>query len=181
MGELRIETDRLVLREWREEDAIQLLPIGQDERVRQFLGPKMDAVGTRLLIEGQMLNQSLFGHCFWAMERRSDGELIGDCGLNPAPAGTPVEGCIEIGWQLVHRAWGQGYAREAAEATLNWAWCNLLRDEIVSFTVPMNQRSRGLMERLGMIRRPDLDFDHPSLAVDDPLRRHIVYSIARPL
>ncbi len=82
---------------------------------------------------------------------------------------------VEIGWRLRHDAWGQGYAREAAEATLAWGQA-AGRPRIIAMTVAANTRSWGLMERLGMLRRPDLDFAHPALAADDPLCAHIVYA-----
>ena len=91
-----------------------------------------------------------------------------------------IEGEIEIGWRLTCETWGQGYAREAAAATLAWAWSNLDAPSIAAITVPANRRSWGLMERLGMRRVVDGDFDHPDLAEGDPLRRHLTYRIQRP-
>jgi RimJ/RimL family protein N-acetyltransferase len=181
MGEFRIETERLILREWREADAVAMLPSGQDARVMEFLGPLMDLGACRELVDGQILNQSLFGHCFWPIERKSDEALLGLCGLNPGPENSPLEGKPEIGWRLAYTAWGQGYAREAAQATLDWAWRNMPDDEVFSMTVAVNLRSWRLMERLGMVRRPDLDFDHPELALGNPLRPQICYSIGCPL
>lgn len=181
MGKFRVETQRLILREWREDDADALYLTGRDPDVMEFYGPLEDHDGVHRLIAGQIVNHRLFGHCFWPIERRSDGALLGFCGLNPSPKDTPLEGTIEIGWRLAHGAWGQGYAREAAEASINWAWQNLSDDAIWSFTVPANIRSWRLMERLGMSRRADVDFDHPGLAIGNPLRAQIVYAIDRPL
>ena len=147
----------------------------------KYLSPLMDRSEAQRLVAGQIVNQGIFGHCFWPIERRSDGTFLGFCGVQPGPADTPVEGRIEIGWRLAFDAWGQGYAREAARAALDWSWSNLAADEIIAMTVVANTRSWGLMERLGMRRRVDLDFDHPALERDDPLMPHIVYSIARPL
>ena len=175
-----IETDRLILREWRDSDAEAMYEIGQDPRVMAFLGPLMNRNEARDLVAGQILNQSLFGHCFWPIERRSDGMLIGFCGLNPAPRATGLDDEIEIGWRLAHHAWGRGYAREAAVASIDWAWAALDVPRIVAMTVAANTASWRLMQRLGMTRRFDLDFEHPAIAVDDPLRPHIVYEIARP-
>jgi len=76
--------------------------------------------------------------------------------------------------------WGQGYAREAAEASLAWGWANLDCARIVAITVPANKRSWGLMERLGMSRRPELDFGHTLFPKGHPLHRHITYAIGRP-
>ena len=175
-----IETERLTLRAWREEDVVALHEIGQDARVMELLGPLTTMEDARGLVSGQMVNQSLFGHCFWPIERRSDGRLLGLCGLNPAPKATPLEGEIEIGWRLASDAWGQGYGLEAARASLAWGWANLDVPTIAAITVPANRRSWGPMERLGMTRFPEEDFDHPALAPGDPLRAHILYRIARP-
>lgn len=175
-----IETERLILRGWREDDADAVHAMNRDPRVMRFLGPTTDLADAHRLIAGQIVNQSLFRHCFWPIERRADGMLLGFCGVQPGPAATPVAGGIEIGWRLAHHAWGQGYAREAATATLAWSWDHLDVPGIAAITVADNVRSWGLMERLGMRRCHDEDFDHPGLADDDPLRRHILYRIDRP-
>ena len=102
------------------------------------------------------------------------------CGLKIGTVG-PIDGEIEIGWRLGETVWGRGYGREAASACLDWAWANLTaRDHVFAITVAANSRSWGLMERLGMRRRRDLDFDHPSFAEGHPLRPHITYVIERP-
>jgi len=121
------------------------------------------------------------GFCFWAMERRADSAFLGFCGLKIAlEPGLPVEGEIEIGWRLRQDAWGQGYAREAALASLRWAWANLPAPRVIAMTVAANRRSWGLMERIGMTRRAELDFGHPSFPETHHLHRHIVYAADRP-
>ena len=111
------------------------------------------------------------------MERRDGGGFIGFCGLNRVSFPCPVEGEVEIGWRLARNAWGQGFAREAAQACLDWGFGHGMT-RIVSLTVRANVRSWGLMERLGLVRRGDLDFDHPRVADGSPLKRHIVYEAA---
>jgi len=123
--------------------------------------------------------QEALGHCFWALEERETGKFLGFCGLKTAPPGTPIADDIEIGWRLKRAAWGRGYAREAALASLDWGFTNLDCLRIAAITVPANTRSWGLMERLGMTRRTDLDFEHPSLAPGDPLRQHLTYVMER--
>ena len=120
--------------------------------------------------------QAEHGHCFWAIERREDAALLGLCGL--LPPRPPLEH-IEIGWRLGRAFWGKGYAREAAAASLAWGWRNLATDTIDAITVPANTRSWGLMERLGMHRVAGGDFDHPAVPDGSPLKRHILYRIAR--
>ena len=82
---------------------------------------------------------------------------------------------VEVGWRLVRRAWGQGYASEGATACLHWAFGPLGLPEVLSWTAMANLRSRAVMERIGMHHDPADDFDHPTLPVDSPLRRHVVY------
>ncbi len=173
-----IETRRLILRPWREADVAPFHAMGQDADVMRHLGPPAtwrDAVDG---FERMQECQRRHGHCFWAVERQADRSFIGFCGLKPGKP--PIEGEVEIGWRLARQAWGQGYAYEAAAASLGWGWSHLDVPGIAAMTVPANTRSWGLMERLGMRRFPDEDFDHPDLSPDDPLRRHILYRIARP-
>ena len=121
------------------------------------------------------------GFCFWAVERKSDAAFLGYCGLKIAnDGGSPIDGEVEIGWRLSEDAQGQGYATEAAAACLRWAWANLDVARIVAITVPANERSWRVMERLGMTRRPDLDFAHPKFPADHPLSRHVTYVMERP-
>jgi RimJ/RimL family protein N-acetyltransferase len=181
MGEFRIKTERLILREWSDADIGALCSMGQDSRVMEFLGPLMSSTDTEELVQGQIVNQSIFGHCFWPVARKSDSMLLGFCGLNPGPENSPFADKLEIGWRLAFDAWGHGYALEAATAVFGWAWQYLPDDEIFAMTVVGNTRSWQLMDRLGMVRRSEMDFDHPELATSNPLRPQIVYSISRPL
>lgn len=174
-----IETERLTLRPWEEHDRAPFAAMGQDGRVMATLGPLLGRAESDAAIERLREIEARHGYTFWAVERR-DGAFLGVCGVKPGPAGTPIEGELEIGWRLAHAHWGQGYAREAAAATLAWAWAHTGRDRVVAITTPGNTRSWGLMERLGMARVAGGDFDHPALAAGDPLRRHLTYAIARP-
>lgn len=153
--------------------------MGQDYEVMRYLGPPMDFDDCREAAERQNATADRAGTCFWAMERRADGAFLGFCGIKPGPEETPITDQPEIGWRLARHAWGQGYAREAAAACLDDAWA---RDvpEVSAITVPVNERSWGLMIRLGMTRVADGDFNHPSLPAGHPLRLHQTYAIARP-
>jgi len=86
---------------------------------------------------------------------------------------------VEIGWRFARDEWGNGVATEAAKAALDFGFEDAGLEEILSWTVPANERSQGVMIRLGMTRAPELDFDHPRLLDDDRLRRHVVYRITR--
>jgi RimJ/RimL family protein N-acetyltransferase len=88
-----------------------------------------------------------------------------------------VTGAMEVGWRFREDAWGQGFAKEAAIASLDAAFDRFGADEVVALTVIDNASSWGLMERLGMERREDLDYD--DMRYEPPWRRAIVYSITR--
>jgi RimJ/RimL family protein N-acetyltransferase len=181
VAETIAETERLVLRTWEPEDRAQYARHLNTEAVTRNVGGLQSDEEMAAAFERIDGYQRDHGHTFWALERKSDGAFLGFCGLKVANVpGTPVDGEVEIGWRLREDAWGHGYAREAAEASLDWAWANLDRDRVVSFTIPANTASWGLMERLGMTRRSDLDFAHPSFAADHPLSAHITYVIERP-
>ncbi len=176
-----IETERLTLRNWQASDHAPFRAMCNDPAVMEHLGPLQTQADTDASITRLMAVQVEHGHTFWAVERREDAQFLGFCGLKIAPEKIPgIEGAVEIGWRLRQDAWGHGYAREAATASLAWGWANLPVDRIVAITTPANTRSWGLMLRLGMVRRHDLDFFHPALAVDDPLGPHVTYEIARP-
>ena len=172
-----IDTERLILRPWRQQDVAPFHAMGRDPEVMRYLGPPMAIEEAQAAHDRMVSYQADYGMCFWAVERRADAAFIGFCGLKPGKP--PIDGEVEIGWRLARQAWGQGYAREAAAASLAWGWSNLDVPGIVAITVPANVRSWGLMERLGMQRVLDGDFDHPALAPGDPLRRHILYRAAR--
>jgi RimJ/RimL family protein N-acetyltransferase len=175
-----IETERLALRPWRDADLQPFHALCSDPAVMRYLGPLLSAGEVAAAIARHQGLQADNGYCFWAVERREDGLFLGFCGLKPGPEGTPIAGQVEIGWRLRADSWGKGYAREAAQASLDWAWAHLETPDVAAMTNIENTRSWGLMERLGMTRKPDEDFDHPALPVGDPLRAHILYRIERP-
>lgn len=172
-----IETERLILRRWEERDRAEFHAHCSDPLVMEQLGPLQSRAETDAQLDRQNRFQESHGYCFWAIERKADGALLGFSGLKPGAEGTPIEGQVEIGWRLGSEYWGQGYAREAAQASLDWAWANGI-DAVAAITTPANVRSWGLMERLGMARAAADDFDHPQAI--ERLRRHITYRISRP-
>lgn len=171
-----IETERLVLRGWSADDRDDFWRLGADPAVMEHL-PALDRAGSDALIGRLQALQDSHGHTFWAVERKEDGRVLGFCGV--IPPREPLSE-TEIGWRLARDAWGRGYAREAAQASLAWAWANLPGDSVVAITTPGNARSQALMVRLGMERAPGEDFDHPSLPEGHPLRPHVLFRIHRP-
>ena len=176
-----IETERLLLRPWREEDKPVFHALANTPRMMEHFGGPVRQAKHDAIIDRQIEQQARHGHCMWAVEVRATGELAGVCGLRiGGHPGTPVPEELEIGWRIGEAWWGRGVAREAAEASLAWGWANTDRARISAWTTISNARSWGLMERLGMARRADLDFRHPDYAEDDPFGAMIVYAIERP-
>ena len=174
-----IETERLILRPWKDADHALFAAMGRSPAVMEHLGDLLDDSQVAAGIARQRDFQASHGYCFWAIERRADGDFLGFCGLKPGTVG-PIDGEVEIGWRLREDAWGQGYAREAAEASIGWGWANLDAPRIMAITTPANTASWGLMIRLGMIRRPELDFGHPQFQPGEALYDHITYVMERP-
>lgn len=177
MAEFRIETERLVLRDWREADWGPFFAGTNTPAVMRWLGGVMDEAqqaALRARLEGYARD---YGHTFWAVERKHDGALLGFCGLKRSNRPGGPQGDFEVGWRLREDAWGQGYAREAAQASLDHAFDRFGAPHVVALTVTGNASSWGLMLRLGMERRPELDF--ASTECDPVEGRVIVYRLDR--
>ena len=177
-GATVIETERLLLRNWRDEDIEPFIRHTNTANVMRWLGGVLPAEQHRKTLRERPIRwQEERGFTFWVVERRSDGELLGFCGLKIADGeDSPIAGEYEVGWRLREDAWGQGYAREAAAASLDFAFDRLGAERVVAITFPQNEASWGLMLRLGMVRRADLDHDDPRFPTLNPA---IVYAITR--
>jgi len=174
-----IETERLILRLPEPRDRPALHAMWADAEVMAQLGPVKDAAASdAVLAKHDSYRHEGLG--FWSVERRSDGALLGFCGLKRGDVHNPIAGEVEAGWIIARPYWRQGYALEAMIAALDWGWANLATDRIVAITAAINLKSQHLMERLGMERLLDGDFDHALLAEGDPLRRTVTFVIRRP-
>ena len=170
-----IETDRLTLRDWTEADVAPFLLHTNSPAVMRWLGGVKSEAEQREGIARIMRWQEERRFTFWVMERKADAALLGFCGLKIADTpGSPIAGLFEIGWRLREDAWGRGYAKEAAIASLDFAFGELGAERVVAITFPGNEPSWGLMERLGMTRRPELDYDDARFPGLNPT---IVYDI----
>jgi RimJ/RimL family protein N-acetyltransferase len=177
-----IETERLILRPWREADKSAFHDIINTPAMMRHFGGVQPRAAIDPLIDLMIAAQERDGYSMWAVETRADGTLAGICGVRHQIGypEIPVHGELEIGWRIAERWWGRGVAREAAEASIAWGWANTGFARILAWTSIGNTRSWGLMERLGMARRPALDFHHPKVAPGDPDGAMIVYAIDRP-
>ena len=178
MAELiEFETERLRLRQWQESDFGSFAALNADPQVMEYFPEPLSSQASIEMAEkiGSLIEQRGWG--FWAVEVKAAEPFIGFCGLHVPTATLPFSPCVEIGWRLSSAHWGKGYASEAARGSLNVAFQQLELSEIVSFTTVGNQRSRRVMERIGM--KYSGKFEHPSLPENSLLRPHVLYRLQR--
>jgi RimJ/RimL family protein N-acetyltransferase len=175
----QIETERLILRPWRDADVEAWIAMNSRPRVMEFF-PGVDARAD-LEASAERLRARLErdGYGWWIVEVRESGAFAGILALSDVPADLPVSPALEIGWRFVPEVWGNGYATEGARSLLEFAFTQLDKGEVVALTAAINRRSQRVMERLGMRRDPHDDFDHPRLTEGHRLRPHVLYRIAR--
>ena len=173
-----ISTERLTLRQWTAADREPFARINADPEVmRHFPNPltreQSDAMAD---IAERRIRHNGWG--LWVVDL--DGDFIGFTGFAVPSFDAPFTPAVEIGWRFARSAWGNGYATEAARAALEVGFTRLGLKEVVSFTTVGNAASRNVMNRLGMLRDPADDFDHPRLPEDSPQRRHVLYRLGAP-
>jgi RimJ/RimL family protein N-acetyltransferase len=175
MSEISIETDRLLLRRWKDVDLSGLASMNQDPIVMKFIGPVLTKTESESMISRADRSWSELGYGRFAVELIDTGELIGFVGLAQCKFDSHFTLAVEVGWRLARRFWNLGYATEGARAVMGWAFESLEIDEVVSFTSASNLRSRRVMEKIGMQRNVLDDFLHPNLNANDPLRPCVLY------
>jgi len=174
-----IETERLYLRTWQASDAKPYFDINQDQKVIEFLLGSMTMEAVNQFMNAKNQQQVERGFTLWATELKATRELIGYVGLNYTDWEAHFTPAVEVGWRLGSRYWGNGYATEGAKAALEFGFNTIGLNEIVSFTVPMNNRSLRVMEKIGLRYDPKDDFRHPKLALDHPLSQHVLYRLKK--
>lgn len=160
MAETVTETERLILRDWQDSDEARFHAVMNTPAVMRHLGGVQSPEQWHIAFQRIRGFSRDFGHTFWIVEEKGSGELQGFCGLKRvnAPGARDLTGQHEIGWRLRESAWGRGIAKEAAVASLDLAFGRHAAPHVIAMTVPANLPSQGLMDRLGMTRRRDLDF-----------------------
>ncbi len=172
-----LRTPRLLLREWRDEDVAAFWAMSADPALTEYLLPPDEN-----WVERARQRWAERGYGQFAVELPGECPFIGVVGLSDLHHLAPAAPAIEAAWRLARPYWGKGYALEAARAAIGDGFYRLGLDEIVAITVVGNQRSRRVMERLGMTRgsTEDFDFEHPRLPEGHPLRRRVLYRLRRP-
>jgi RimJ/RimL family protein N-acetyltransferase len=176
--EPQLQTQRLLLRRWREGDLPALARMNADPLVMEHFPAPLSEAESADQLRRLELSFRRHGIGFWAVDIKGGEPLIGFVGLSPVDPTLPFAPATEIGWRLARKHWGIGLAYEAACASLEYGFRSLELQEIVSFTTVENSRSRRLMERLGMTYDSTADFLHPQLDPADPIAPHVLYRLS---
>lgn len=175
----RLYTHRLILRPWLVQDRARFAELNADPLVMEFFPSCLDRAQSDALLRRIDAHFAEHGFGWWALQVKGGDPFIGYVGLEVVDFDAPFVPAVAIGWRLAAEHWAEGFALEAAEAALSYAFDTLGLDQVVAFTVPANENSLGLMERLGMHRDPTDDFEHPDLPPGHRLRHHVLYRLTR--
>jgi RimJ/RimL family protein N-acetyltransferase len=175
----QLRSERLLLRRWRESDREPFAALNADPEVMEHFPRPLTREESDAFIDRMEKHFTEQGFSMWALEVLPTGSFTGFVGLLVPRFQAHFTPAVEIGWRLARQHWGRGYATEAARAALTFGFEELLLEEIVSFTVPGNIRSRRVMERIGMTHDPSDDFEHPGISAGHRLRPHVLYRLSR--
>ena len=179
-----LETERLLMRRWRESDRDPFASLNGDQKTLVFFHSTLTRRESDAFVDRIESRFAKEGYGLWALEVRRSGQFIGFTGLAPLRedvpnGGGPDGGGIEIGWRLAKHAWHQGYATEAARAARDVAFGGVGLKELWSMTAVLNTPSQAVMRRIGMTEATR--FEHPGIPADSPLKPHVMYHLANPV
>jgi RimJ/RimL family protein N-acetyltransferase len=176
--EPELSTERLQLRRWRDTDLDPFAAMNADPVVMEYfhhgVRSRTETADFMARIEQEFESR---GFGLWAVEVPGVAPFIGFVGLHAATFEAPFTPAVEVGWRLARPHWGKGFATEAARAAVAFGFARGGLDEIVSFTSVGNVRSQRVMQRIGMTRDLQGDFDHPAVPPGHPIRPHVLYRI----
>ena len=171
-----VETDRLILRQWKDSDYANFALLTASQAVMKYFPNTLTKEQSNAGVDLGKSSIESKGYGFWAAELKHTKEFIGFIGINDPGDSMPFSPCIEIGWRLAQKFWGRGLASEGARASLQFAFTKLGLSEIVSFTPVLNHNSEKVMQRIGMLNTTQ-NFLHPGLNKDHELAEHLLYKI----
>ncbi|WP_298628485.1 GNAT family N-acetyltransferase [uncultured Legionella sp.] len=174
-----LETERLLMRTFQENDVESLIGISQDQNVMRFFPAIPTREETIAFIDRIISHQEEKNFSLYAVEIKNTSEMIGFVGLFTATFQAHFTPAIEIGWRLSSKHWNQGYATEAAKAVLDYAFRKLDLDEVVSFTSELNKPSIRVMQKIGLHTNLEDNFDNPKVPTGSPLMGHVLYRLKR--
>jgi RimJ/RimL family protein N-acetyltransferase len=174
-----LRTERLLLRHWAPEDREPFAALNADPVVMEHFPSLLTREASHAMADRIATFLDEHGWGLWAVEVLESGRFIGFTGLAVPRFEAAFTPCVEVGWRLAREGWGQGYATEAARASVAHGFEELGLDEVVAMVEVRNERSQNVMRKLGMTRDHDADFDHPLIEEGSPVRRHRLYRLPR--
>lgn len=177
ISDILYSTSRLNLKLLDESDSDLLYQINQDPKVMEFFPALISKENTLKFITDIKEHYTKYGYTMYGCYLKNNNEFIGIVGLYNRPNDLPCSPCVEVGWRIGCKYWGQGYAVEAAQKCLEIGFNQFNLQEIVSFTASVNYRSERVMQKLGMQHDTKRDFMHPRLDKDSILCAHVFYFI----
>lgn len=163
-----LETPRLILRSWKDEDIEPFADMMSDKHVMRFYARPMErqrAIDTAQTMR-ERLEENRYGR--FVMQIKGDDRYAGMMVLDDIRYDVPFEPRREVGWILPEFTWGHGYAPEAASALLQYAFTTLQWPEVIAMAVSHNVPSQRVMQKIGMIRDTSLEFAMPTMPGADP-------------
>lgn len=173
-----ITSKRLSLRLWKEADFTPFSAMNSDQDVMKYFPSILSGEETQAMMTRIQNHFTAHGFGLFALEKRDTKEFIGYTGFMIPRFQSFFTPCIEIGWRIKKEEWNKGYATEAAIACLQYGFQTLDFNTIYSFTSVINYPSQRVMQKAGM--KKEGEFNHPNIATDSPLRRHVLYKIEKP-
>ncbi len=181
-----LETSRLIIRPWRDDDRPAFALMSADPQSMQYLGGVWDRATSDNFIDRCMMHAADYGYGIWAIVlkdgsekndgEKNDGEFIGFAGLKNVSFTAHFTPAVEIGWRLARPHWHKGYATEAATKILEYGFADLGLTEIISYVTPANKASVRVIEKLGMIKEAK-SFHHPYMQEADPLSEMLLFRL----
>lgn len=169
------ETPRLILRDWKDSDLEIFQQMNNDPVAMEYFLKRLSFEESELLMERIKLELQERGYGLYAVELKKSNEFIGFTGFHYTDIDIDFAPCIEISWRYTPKAWGYGYATEAAKACIEYAIENLDFKELYSFTFILNKRSENVMKKLEMKRVGN--FQHPLVPDEHKLKEHVLYKL----
>ncbi len=176
---VELRTPRVLLRQWKDCDRNEWVAMNADAEVRQYFSTVNDPAASQDEMTRIRAGIVQRGWGFWALEIPGVDAFAGFVGLHLPSFAAPWQPAVEIGWRLKRSMWGKGYATEGAKAALHFAFTSLQLPFVMAMSVTTNTPSHNVMQRIGMSPWPSMEFDHPRVPANWPLKRHIVHRITR--
>ena len=173
--EIFIETERLILRHWKEEDRKPFAEMNGNPNVMKYFPSTLSTEESSAFVDRINSEFEETGYGLYAVETKDTGEFIGYVGFHRFTFDAPFSPNWEIGWRISDKFWHKGYATEAATACINYAREKKMCNTLYSFTAVPNIPSENVMKRIGMSY--EMTFMHPKLPHGHRLKEHKLYSI----